>query len=421
ATNSKIFLGEFDITNTYDSKNDTYSIKLNPDQNNLKLYAKNDFGNKSNVIDLKINNYTEGWSKFECKDLIFGFDASKLQLGFSGVKDQPNPNPEVFETNKIDCLETENLLGSFGALIYPKGTLANCWNCDGNSNFINIGLESSPHNLPDPSLTSITDKDQEKYNEIYKAKTGMSWFLEKDKKDDFIIKANLIHQGRNYFLDNLTKNFALTDDKEKLKANQELFQQILDSTYIKSLPNNTIITNSKNTQKKYISPEYSTSFDYPGDWKVVSNLIKKDKFSNVLNQNYIKLSKGGYEMDIRIQKKEDNPSNSGGVLLNDIESSLFSDFKIQDIAIKVPKLELLSPNVGYGSNYQAIIADKSSTAQNAYNFDIPINNKVLNVSFYYNGINYSVDNNGVKRGAESSIEQSTKNELFEILKSIKVE
>jgi hypothetical protein len=399
-------------------ENSKYYIDLVSGENNINIYSKNLWGQKSNIENLKINNYPlPAWSKYECNGLIFGFDNAKLQLGYSGANGQ---NPEIlnkeasFKAYQVfDCDSKKDKSNNTVASIFSKGQLAGCWFCDGNSGYINISKKPSLQNNPSVDLINKYSGSKLISTKIYNSANGIEFLLTTSTKSD------------NPQVKNYRASFNLNSDQYIIESSiytpeqgKNLEVDFYDIINRIQLPDSILKYQSEysssDSKLTFIEPDLNGfTFDYHSSWSLRNSLVTTPSELPTTNKTsrVLELSRGEYKIIFDIG---DNKSARGGGIFTPKELETYKPTEIDKLNILLPIPSKVQSTYSYSNNGYALV--KVPLSPDNYNFYAVINNKSYQISIQYSGNNFDPNNSVRTSDNYDTIIDKEVEELFMTLK-----
>jgi hypothetical protein len=343
--------------------NGKVNIPLQPGENTPDIRIKDEFGNLTKNQDFKITNLTGGqYQQSSCGDLIYTIDTSKVQLGYSGVENRPevtNETDKYFaQANTAQCQTNSTKVP-----VYPLGSKAYCWNCDGGYSY--ISLTNQPNILNRPKV-----EKELVYPNVVKA-------LEYDTKSG--IKGDLVTQQQdiNYTIENVPKQrklqtfsfefihkettykvFASGDINLPKFANLEQdFMFFIDHLYtfgLNKIESNNHVDGSE-TKEFNDSSFGGMKLNYQSDWKL--SLIKGNDYLPINGRpfdpsNILIAEKGVYS--VSIFQTEKNKGGYCGLTFEDSNKKYYTEKEIDGQKLQIPLATVLKTQLGQGGDNNVI-------------------------------------------------------------------
>jgi hypothetical protein len=428
-------LNEKVIINNQEYKNDGGMIKypLKAGKNEINIQAINSWGKKGAIKSYIIENIKNEWNNATCNGLQFILNTDQLQYGYNGIVDDNNPanqiryddikkNDTLYKSLKQFNCTSDGLQLKTHATIYPKDTKANCWNCDGNNDYINI--TSTPKLINSPAPEIIDDSGNLRKESIYSSKSGIEYRLSEVKAPDsssLNYNAQFDFNSRNYEISG--KVFS----KEKQDAFIANFFTVLDNIYIMNQDSNYSLEINKDKKTLTFNDVNAASFqfNYPSKWELLGYYQPTVKIDNVDSKPVynINLQKGDYQISMTLNSK-DSPITIGASIAN-TEDIKYEKIEVEGKKIEVPKAFNIPPAGIYNTSSSDFVrVDENKPIEvngkpgKSYTGVIETNNKKVVISLRYIGLDYKIQDGDAVRNT-SSLDDNNNKEILDIIKSIK--
>lgn len=343
---------------------------------------------------------------------IYSLDTDHLQIGYSGVENRPevtNLSDKYFaEANAAVC-STE----SIRVPIYPAGSKALCWNCDGGYSYIYVIKSDKIINRPSPEV--LANNPYVVSAREYTTKSGLTGDFIKRIKDQTTYLKNPIQSqvtllsfafviGENEYV-----VYGSGNDYNPQLANIEKdFIAFIDHIYL---------TNDDNPQVNdhTVTPLYNTyiakengdfEISYPVTWKVITKKLPNPSASYPGDSVSYNLTNGDYTINI-VQSETGKAGYCAGVLEED-EEKVYSKVTIDSVDLAIPLVTKTKAQSGIGFGTSVYRIEIKPTGKIGYcTFAAGKNDYTINVYSYEQGI------------PVNAFDQASEKEIVEILKSIK--
>jgi hypothetical protein len=393
--------------------NGNVSARLQEGENTIRVSSQDTYGNRSKPLEIKIiNDKNQKWQQNACGEFIYTLNAERLQIGYSGVENRPeitNQSDTYFAQANTPVCSSDRVY----VPMYPLGSKALCWNCDGGYSYINISKSDNIINRPSaevfvghPNVVSAGE---------YTTKSGIVGDLIKKVKDQTVYRENPIQTK----VTSLSFAFLIDDNEYVVSgsgsdynpqlANVEKdFMEVIDHLY---LTNREKIQENKHvtTQgyKSYIAKEGGDfEISYPVSWKVTTKKAQATNVDGSVDRVYYNLTNGEYA--INITQTEVGKSGYCAGLFSEDEEKVYSDMVIDGVSLSVPLVTKtkFQGGIGFGTNVYRIESKSSG--------------KVGYCTFTAGKGDYMINVYTSERGTPvNSFDETGEKEIIEILKSIK--